>query len=104
MHAQVMESLRLGLTVFLRGDLRAAQQLIARKEVLWRLENEASDRHIRALREHRDAGGGDVYLRILRDLKRVHSHLAALAYLPLQRAGMLQDRLIREPVAPASAP
>ncbi len=103
MHAQVMESLRLGLTVFLRGDLRAAQQLIGRKEVLWRLENEASDRHVRALRERRDGGGGDVYLRILRDLKRVHSHLAALAYLPLQRAGLLQDRLVREPVAPGAA-
>ncbi len=99
MHTQVMESLRLGLTVFLRGDLRAAQQLMARKEALWRLENEASERHIQALRERRDGGGGgDVYLRILRDLKRVHSHLAALAYLPLERAGLLQGRLVRDPV------
>jgi phosphate:Na+ symporter len=98
MHAQVMESLRLGLTVFLSGDLRAAQQLIARKGALWKLENEASERHIKSLRERRDGGGGgDVYLRILRDLKRIHSHLAALAYLPLERAGMLQDRLVREP-------
>ncbi|GLQ47474.1 hypothetical protein GCM10007862_25250 [Dyella lipolytica] len=97
MHTQIMESLRLGITVFMRGDLRAAQQLVERKELLWRLENEASDRHIRALREQRDGGGGDVYLRILRDLKRIHSHLAALAYLPLERAGLLQNRLVREP-------
>jgi phosphate:Na+ symporter len=98
MHTQVMESLRLALTVFLRGDLRAAQQLMARKESLRKLENEASERHIKALRERRDGGGGgDVYLRILRDLKRIHSHLAALAYLPLERAGLLQDRLVREP-------
>jgi phosphate:Na+ symporter len=95
MHAQVMESLRLGITVFMRGDLRAAQQLVERKELLWRLENESSDRHIRALREQRDGGGGDVYLRILRDLRRIHSHLAAIAYLPLERAGLLQDRLVR---------
>lgn len=101
MHGQVMESLRLGFTVFMRGDVRAAQQLIARKEVLWRMENEASERHIHALRERRDGGGGgDVYLRILRDLKRIHSHLAALAYLPLERAGLLQDRLVREVVVP----
>ncbi|GAA0903245.1 Na/Pi cotransporter family protein [Rothia nasimurium] len=99
MHTLVMESLRLGLTVFLRGDLRAAQQLVSRKETLWRLENEASERHIRGIRERRD-GSGDVYLRILRDLKRIHSHLAALAYLPLERAGLLQDRLIREHAAP----
>jgi phosphate:Na+ symporter len=98
MHEQVMESLRLGITVFMRGDVRAAQQLIERKELLWRLENEASDRHIRALREQRDGGGGDVYLRILRDLRRIHSHLAAIAYLPLERAGLLQNRLVREPM------
>jgi phosphate:Na+ symporter len=97
MHGQVMESLRLGLAVFMRGDLRAAQQLVSRKEAIWRLENEASERHIRALRERRDGGGGgDVYLRILRDLKRIHSHLAALAYLPLERAGLLQGRLVRD--------
>jgi len=94
MHAQVMESLQLAWAVFLRSDRRAAQQLVARKEVLWRLENEISERHIRALRERRDDGGaGDVYLRILRDLKRIHSHLAALAYPVLERAGLLQDRL-----------
>ena len=94
MHAQVMESLQLAWAVFLRSDVRAAQQLVARKEVLWRLENEISERHIRALRERRDDGGaGDVYLRILRDLKRIHSHLASLAYPVLERAGMLQDRL-----------
>ncbi|RDS83981.1 Na/Pi cotransporter family protein [Dyella psychrodurans] len=99
MHAHVMESLRLGITVFMRGDLRAAQQLVERKELLWRLENESSDRHIRAMREQRDGGGGDVYLRILRDLRRIHSHLAAIAYLPLERAGLLQDRLVRNPLS-----
>lgn len=104
MHNLVMESLRLGFTVFMRGDLRAAQQLVARKEALWRLENEASERHIRALRERRDGGGGgDVYLRILRDLKRIHSHLAALAYLPLERAGLLQNRLVRDSATPRAA-
>ena len=100
MHAQVMDGLRLGLAVFLRGDLRAAQQLMERKSLLWRLENEASDRHVRALREHRDGASGDVYLRILRDLRRIHSHLAALAYVPLERAGLLQSRLVPQHAVP----
>ena len=105
MQAHVMESLRLGMAVFLRSDLRAAQQLFARKQLLWRLENEISERHIRALRERRDEGGaGDVYLRILRDLKRIHSHLAALAYPVLEHAGLLQDRLIRDAVAAPALP
>jgi phosphate:Na+ symporter len=96
MHALVMESMQLAVAVFLRSDTRAAQQLVARKPLLWRMENESSERHIRALREHREGGGGDVYLRILRDLKRIHSHLAALAYPVLERAGLLQERLVRE--------
>jgi phosphate:Na+ symporter len=101
MHNQVMESLQLAVAVFLRSDVRAAQQLVARKPALWRMENESSERHIRALREQRDdGGGGDVYLRILRDLKRIHSHLAALAYPVLERAGLLQERLVRESPSP----
>jgi phosphate:Na+ symporter len=95
MHAQVMDSLRLAIAVFMRGDLRAAQHLMERKELLWRMENDSSDRHIRDLRQQRDGGGGDVYLRILRDLRRIHSHLAAIAYLPLEHAGLLQGRLVQ---------
>ena len=102
MHAQVMECLRLDFAVFLRGDLRAAQEVVARKDLLWRMENEASDRHIRELRERRNGSAdGDVYLRILRDLKRIHSHLAGLAYPLLERAGMLQTRLVAERNKPA---
>jgi len=103
MHNQVMESLQLAVAVFLRSDVRAAQQLVARKPALWRMENESSERHIRALREQRDdGGGGDVYLRILRDLKRIHSHLAALAYPVLERVGLLQERLVRESPSPSN--
>jgi len=102
MHAQVMQSLRLGLAVFLRGDLRAAQQLAERKGALWRLESEASERHLRELRERRFVQpGGDVYLRILRDLRRVHSHLAALAWPALERAGLLQANRV-DAAAPAA--
>ncbi len=101
MHGQVMQSLRLGLAVFLRNDLRAAQALAARKNALWRVENEASERHLRELRERRPpAQGGDVYLRILRDLKRIHSHLAALVWPALERAGLLQDRVVGETRTP----
>jgi phosphate:Na+ symporter len=98
MHSHVMESLRLGLSVFLHADVRAAQRLVEKKALVWRIENDAADRYMRRPRERRDSGdlGGDVYLRILRDLKRIHSHLAALAYPILERAGLLQDRLVRE--------
>src|SRR6516225_7344358 len=53
MHAELVESLRLGLTVFVRGDaaLREARRLVARKRLLRRLEAEAAEVNIRALHD-----------------------------------------------------
>jgi phosphate:Na+ symporter len=97
MHARVVESLELGLAVFLRGDERAARQLVDRKALIWRMENEANNCFFHMLRgaeNHKDDDAGDVYLRVLCDLKRIHSHIAALAYPVLDRAGLLQNRVI----------
>jgi phosphate:Na+ symporter len=101
MHAELVESLRLGLTVFLRGDaaLRDARRLVARKRQLRRLEAEASTLNMRSA-QAMSAGSAAVairidntdFLRITRDLRRVHSHIAALAYPVLERAAENDDR------------
>ena len=49
--------------------------------------------HPRAARAPRRRRRGRLYLHILRDLRRIHSHLGALAYPVLERAGLLRDRL-----------
>ena len=102
MHSELVESLRLGLTVFLRGDaaLREARQLVARKRLLRRLEVEAADLNFRSLQS--GAKGADavlatgvdsgILLRMVRDLRRVHSHIAALAYPVIERAAGGADR------------
>ena len=111
MHAQLVESLRLGLTVFLRGDsaLSEARRLIAQKRLMRRMEVEAADVNVRSLQgtaEGADAvltGGVDNgdFLRIVRDLRRVHSHIAALAYPVLERDAETDDRdADLAPVAP----
>jgi len=96
MHAQVIESLNLGLAVFLRGEEATARQLVERKKLIWQLESKAAERYFQRLRETQTQNGtsDDFYLRILRDLKRVHSLIAALAYPILDRAGQLQNRLV----------
>ena len=101
MHAELVESLRLGLTVFVRGDaaLREARRLVARKRLLRRLEAEAAEVNIRALHDTTKeaqtvlAAGVDsgILLRMVRDLRRVHSHIAALAYPVLERAAAGED-------------
>jgi phosphate:Na+ symporter len=102
MHAQLVESLRLGLTVFLRGDaaLSEARRLVAQKRLMRRMEAEAADANVRSLQGA--AKGADaflaagidsgIFLRMVRDLRRVHSHIAALAYPVLERAAARVDR------------
>jgi phosphate:Na+ symporter len=82
MHAAVIESLNLGLAVFMRGDEVTARQLVERKKLIWQMENRAAERYFHRLRETRaqDGDGDFFYLRVLRDLKRIHSFIAALAY------------------------
>jgi phosphate:Na+ symporter len=101
MHTELVDSLRLGLTVFLRGDaaLRDARRLVARKRLLRRQEAEAAALNIRSLQgvvNRSDAVTATVdtgdFLRIVRDLRRVHSHIAALAYPVLERAAESEGR------------
>ncbi|MBV8133763.1 MAG: Na/Pi cotransporter family protein [Alphaproteobacteria bacterium] len=111
MHAELVESLRLGLTVFLRGDaaLSEARRLVAQKRLMRRMEAEAADTNVRSLQGA--AKGADavlaavesgIFLRIVRDLRRVHSHIAALAYPVLERAAESVDRRAR-PASVAAA-
>ena len=99
MHGELIESHRLALAVFLRGDLAASQQLVSRKRQFLQMEADATALSVRLLREAAlpgNATGHDsvelaaeesgLLLRIVRDLRRVHSHLASFAYPVLQRS------------------
>lgn len=93
MIAEILESLRIGLAVFLTRDASQARRLVGRKSSLRRLEVRATELHVQLLRAaatgaRADAGAsvarvaeeGSQFLRIVRDLRRVHSHIASLAY------------------------
>lgn len=88
LHEALLESLNLAITVFLREDVATAHQLVQRKETVRRLEAEASREHFRKLQEDKNtwAESGDIFQRVLRDYRRVHHHIAALAYPLLERA------------------
>jgi phosphate:Na+ symporter len=110
MHTELVESLRLGLTVFLRGDaaLRDARRLVVRKRQLRRQETEAAALDIRAPQagparpiEVAPRNDNSDFLRIIRDLRRVHSHIAALAYPVLERAAESADYDVEPAPAPA---
>ncbi|POZ99729.1 Na/Pi cotransporter, partial [Pseudomonas sp. MWU12-2312b] len=88
LHEELRESLSLAVTVFLREDTVTAHRLVERKEVIRRLEAGASREHFRKLSADKStwAESGDIFQRVLRDYRRVHHHIAALAYPVLERS------------------
>lgn len=89
LHDALLESLSLAISVFLREDIAIAHQLISRKETVRQLEAHASREHFRKLQDDKNtwAESGDLFQRVLRDYRRVHHHIAALAYPLLERVG-----------------
>jgi phosphate:Na+ symporter len=88
-HRRILASLRLALGVFMSGDLRDARKLIAEKAELRNAELAAAERHMDRLRQGRPetVETTSLHLDVLRDLKRIHSHICSAAYPVLEAAG-----------------
>jgi phosphate:Na+ symporter len=101
-HKRILESLRLALGVFMSGDVRDARRLIAEKTELRSIELAAGERHLDRLRQGLPATleTTSLHLDILRDLKRIHSHICSVAYPVLEAAGetVAAERVESEPV------
>jgi phosphate:Na+ symporter len=99
-HAHLMETVRLSLTVFINQELGTARALLARKDQLREMELSSTERHLARLRSGQAASieTSALHLDVVRDLKRINSHLASVAYPILDRAGALRpSRLRRKP-------
>jgi phosphate:Na+ symporter len=97
-HQQVVDSLKLAVGIFMSGDMNIARQLIAAKTQLREKEFAAAERYLTRLREGtpETIESYSLDLDILRDLKRVHSHLCSAAYPVLERAGALQRSRLKD--------
>ena len=96
-HQEVMSNLKLAFSVFMAGDVKIARQLIAEKASLRAAELAAAESHLERLRERRPESieSSSLHLDVLRDLKRIHSHICSVAYPVLERAGALQPSRLR---------
>jgi phosphate:Na+ symporter len=97
-HHHVVDNLRLAVGIFMSGDISVARQLIAAKAELRTTEFAAGERYLMRLREGSPETIESISLDldILRDLKRIHSHLCSAAYPVLERAGALQPSRLRD--------
>lgn len=101
-HRIVRDNLKLAMTIFLSGDVKSARQLLDEKSRIRELEFSASENHIARLKEGRieSIETSSLHLDILRDLKRIHSHICATAYPVLEAAGELNKTRLKSPSAP----
>ena len=96
-HKRVSDNLQLAFNVFMSRDVDAAKKLLAEKTSIRAAELAAADSHFARLREGRPESieTSAIHLDIVRDLKRINSHLTSVAYPILEAAGALRDsRLI----------
>src|SRR2546430_4435741 len=88
-HKRILDSLRIALGVFMSGDVEEARKLIAEKTLLRNVELAAAEEHLGRLREGRPETleTTSLHLDVLRDLKRIHSHICSVAYPVLDAKG-----------------
>jgi phosphate:Na+ symporter len=91
-HRRIMDSLRIAFGVFMAGDVSEAHKLLSEKVLLRNAELAATERHLDRLREGRPetVETTSLHLDVLRDLKRIHSHICSVAYPVLDAAGELE--------------
>jgi phosphate:Na+ symporter len=109
-HKRVVDSFKIACVVFMSGDVAQARKLIAEKAELRAAEIAAAERHFERLREGRPetVQTTSLHLDILRDLKRIHSHICSVAYSALEAAGEMKaadvvesDPIVIMPPAPS---
>ncbi len=95
LYQPVLTSFSLSMNVFTSGDISMARQLLAKKYKFIKLEKQAVVNHLNKLREDfaYDSRLSALQLDVLRDLKRVNSHLTSVTYPILEAAGHLRSRL-----------
>jgi phosphate:Na+ symporter len=104
-HSRVLDNLKLAIGIFMSGDVKVARQLVQMKAVIREMERAAAESHFARLREGVLASieTSSLHLDVLRDLKRVFSHIAAIAYPALEASGDLEPTRLRLRELPAGA-
>ena len=97
LHGRLLAHLQLGLSVFLNGDLKCAQQLLAGKDEFRWLELRYADNHLGRLSDNtpQSIETSSLHLDLISDMKRINSLFCSIAYPILDEAGVLAPSRLR---------
>jgi phosphate:Na+ symporter len=98
LHSRLCANLRLATSVFLHGDLKTAQELLAQKVLIRDLERAYSASHLERLAGNtiESIETSSLHLDLISDLRRINSHFCSVAYPILEEAGVLAKTRLRE--------
>ncbi|MEO5661297.1 MAG: Na/Pi cotransporter family protein [Polaromonas sp.] len=103
LHARLRDNLRLGMSVFLTGNMHDAQKLLEEKVRFRELERAYSGTHLSRLSANtlQSQETSSLHIDLISELKRINSHICSLAYPILDSAGALAPSRLRAlPVLP----
>jgi phosphate:Na+ symporter len=97
LHARIVGNLRLGMSVFLEGNLQQAQQLLQEKAKFRDLERSYANSHLSRLSENttQSIETSSLHIDLISDLKRINSHVCSIAYPILEQAGVLTETRLK---------
>ncbi len=100
LHARLTDNLRLGMSVFLNGNVRDAQKLLEEKVRFRDLERAYASSHLVRLSDNTQQSieTSSLHIDLISDLKRINSHICSIAYPILDSAGALAPSRLRQPL------
>jgi len=98
LHERLLANLRLGMSVFLNGNVRDAQKLLEEKARFRDLERAYASTHLARLMDRTTPSmeTSSLHIDLISDLKRINSHICSIAYPILDSAGALAPSRLRE--------
>ncbi len=107
LHGRLIDNLRLGMSVFLNGNVRDAQKLLEEKARFRDLERAYAASHLVRLSDKTvpSMETSSLHIDLISELKRINSHICSIAYPILDTAGVLApSRLRTVNAAPTDTP
>ncbi|OOG41043.1 Na/Pi cotransporter family protein [Polaromonas sp. A23] len=98
LHQRLLDNLRLGMSVFLNGNVRDAKKLLEEKARFRDLERAYANTHLGRLSDNtmQSIETSSLHIDLISDLKRINSHICSIAYPILDSAGALVPNRLRQ--------
>ena len=98
LHERLIANLRLGMSVFLNGNVRDAQKLLEEKARFRDLERAYATTHLSRLSANtvQSLETSSLHIDLISELKRINSHICSIAYPILDSAGALAPNRLRQ--------